>query len=905
MPAQAASTAGPAPTRRPNGRYSVPRVPEGVIPRPRLADRIEDGAARGMVVVSGPAGAGKTLLLASWAGQRRVTPSWLSLEPEDAEPERFWTRVLQALQTSPHLAPTSLLATMVPPPRHDPRFAGFVVDACQELPAPVVLVVEDLHQLSGSAAMASLAELTRRGLGNLRLVISTRTDPTLPLQRLRVGDQLTELTADDLAFDASEAVALLAQYDLHLSPGQLGTLLERTEGWAAGIRLAALSLSTRPDVETAVQELAGDHRDVADFFVEEVIDQLPRHLTEFLLDTCLPRRICADLANALTGRYDGQMVLADLERHNLFVVALDDRRSWYRYHHLFGELLRHRLAATSPRRVRELNLLAAGWFAGHEEPMQAAAHLADAGAWSDLARFVTRSAGVNLLGVERHTLVEVLQRVPDELVRDDPEMATAAAVACYARYDVQGLHAHVARARALQHRLTGLEAAIVDAVLTTLEAIGAWLDGDAEVQSAAATAALGKLGRLGPAAVPALSTYLGGAGVVLGMGLLWTGRLDQAEAALGKATKALESEPAVPPVLAVHLHGNLAVLRAFQGRLREARREAEAALARAERSGWLFLPQSAMALLAEAVVALVRGEDERCGATLERCRTSLADLEDRFALATLALVQARLEVTTGRPEAAAATVRDFRSGARDWRLPWFLQRWLEIVDLEIALTAGDPDERDDLLRRLEGGWESARPEAHRVALVARGHLHANRPKEALRLLEPVTAGPAPDVVPAVDAWVVTALAHDRLRDDAEAIAALQRAVALAEEESVVRPFLLSGGRMRVLLERQRQVHPGQEAFVRRLLTALGADPSGLEPRPLLEPLTQRERSVLTLLPTMMSNGEIADELCVSVNTVKVHLKSLYRKLGVTSRRHAVARARELALVDDGAPSVPS
>jgi LuxR family maltose regulon positive regulatory protein len=793
------------------------------------------------------------------------------------------------------------------PPRFDPRFVLRLLDACEELPRPVVLVLDDLHQLAGTPAMGSLAEATRRGLGNLHLVIATRMDPPLPLQRLRLSDELTEIRGEDLAFNAPECVQLLGHYDLVLRPEQLHTLLHRTEGWATGLRLAALALLASHDVDRAVAELAGDHRNVADFFVEEVLDHLPTDVVDFLLDTCVPRRICAGLATTLTGRRDAQAVLTELERDNLFVVALDGRRAWYRYHHLFGDLLRHRLVANNPDRVRELHLVCASWFAEHDDHLETAWHLAEAAAWGDLARYTTRCAAANLLGVERHALVQLLHRMPGWLVLRDPDAATAAAIAAYGEYDLQALRGHVAEARGMQHVLGGLDAQVVDAVLTTLEALAAWMDGDAELQAETATAALDRLGRLTTAALPALPAYRGKLNIVLGIGRMWSGHLDEADEVLTHTERSFAAQDGVPPVLSVHLHSNLAVLRAFQGRLREAQREADIALSVAERSGWLFLAQSGMALLAEAVIAMVRGEYERCAEVVERARASLLDLQDPFALAALVLVQARVELATGKVAAAAATLAQLRTGPHSWRLPWFLQRWSELVELEIALAAGDADRRDALQEHLENSWDSARPEAHRISLVARAHVAANRPEQALAVLECITQSAPRDLIPTVDGWVVCALAHDRLRQDADALEALERALDLAEDEGIVRPFLLSGHRLAVLLERQQQVHNDHQAFVQRLLSRFGSEANHtvVPALPLVEPLTNRERSVLQLLPTMMSNSEIADQLSVSVNTVKVHLKSLYRKLGVKTRRQAVVRARALGLIEAGSVVVPA
>jgi LuxR family maltose regulon positive regulatory protein len=283
--------------------------------------------------------------------------------------------------------------------------------------------------------------------------------------------------------------------------------------------------------------------------------------------------------------------------------------------------------------------------------------------------------------------------------------------------------------------------------------------------------------------------------------------------------------------------------------------------------------------------------------TLERCRAALGRLDDRISISGASLLEARVELSAGNPSAAATTLERLRHRSRDWQMPWFMERWCELVELEISLARAPDQRRAGLLRRLEDSWGAARPEGHRIVLIARAHLIDNRPEEALRLLAAVTGDSSADLVPATEAWVLTSLAHDRLRQDDRAIAALEEALTLAEPQDIVRPFMSAGGRMQALLERQRDVATPHRAFVELLLSRLTGDHAPVDPGLLIEGLTRRERSVLQLIPTMMSNAEIADALSVSVNTVKVHLKSLYRKLGVSSRRQAVSRARALGLLD--------
>jgi LuxR family maltose regulon positive regulatory protein len=307
-----------------------------------------------------------------------------------------------------------------------------------------------------------------------------------------------------------------------------------------------------------------------------------------------------------------------------------------------------------------------------------------------------------------------------------------------------------------------------------------------------------------------------------------------------------------------------------------------------------------MVFLAESLVRLTTGEDDECAEAVTRSRASVGGLEDRFTTTGLALVQARLELDSGNATAAGATLRRLRRRAEGWPMSEYLERWRELVELEVALAAGDETRLDDLVHSLSTGWDDVtHPKPQRLVLLGRAHLQAGRPDECLQVLKPLTTGTTTSLIAAVGAWVLTALAHDRMRRDAESSAAIARAVALADAEWIVRPFVTAGGRTRALLERHRHLALEHHAFVEHLVARLGGDSEHRTGTELVEPLTNRERSVLQLLPSMMSNAEIADELFVSVNTVKVHLKALYRKLGVGSRRQAVARARALGLLAAG------
>ncbi|HYO19555.1 MAG TPA: LuxR C-terminal-related transcriptional regulator, partial [Dermatophilaceae bacterium] len=859
---------------------------------------LDDGVAAGTVVVLAPAGSGKTLLLAAWAAAHRTGAAWLSVEPEDVDPQQFWGRVLSALQAADDVPPTSLLATMQAPPVYDARFVTTLVDACAQLPGPRVLVLDDMHLLAGSPAAESLAAALRRGMGALRLVIATRGDPQLPLQRLRLGGQLTEIRADSLRFDAAETAQLLAAHGVPLRADLLRTLLEKTEGWAAGLRMAALSLQSSDDCAATVEQLAGDQRGLADYFIEEVLGHQDPELTRFLVDTCVVHQISAGLADALTGRTDGRLLLQRLERENLFVTALDDRGTWYRYHPLFGDLLRHRLRTEDPTRQRGLHRRAAAWFAAEGELLEAARHLRAAEEWVPLARFVLRSAGAEVLGPERAFLIALLLGAPADLITQNAEVAAAAAVASYAQYDPVGLASYLARARALLPGLPPHDAQLTEAVLVTLEAVLAWLRADARAQVRWSEESLAKLASILPEEMPAAPVYRIAATTIYAMGQLWSGELGEAERVLDSTIAALSGRSAMTPVLVLHLHGNLAVLKAMGGRLREARREVDIVLALAEESGWTLQPLAATAFLTDALVRLLEGDTEGCAAALDRGDACVDDLPDRYAETGLSLVRARMEVSRGNPRGARSVLDQLRGRAVGWTMPLFLDQWCSLVEAEVLLAEGRPLEVPALFADAPGSSPQSRPRAHRIVVRARSLLLTNEPARCRELLQRLFDEPPADRVPVTEAWLLAALAHDRLREDAQARTALAYALDVAAPEGIARPFLLAGPAALRLLQRHRSAEGAHGGFVVDLVERLGGDirqPPAPQP---LEPLTNRERSVLVLLPTMMSNAEIAEQLYVSVNTVKVHLKSLYRKLGVSSRRQAAVQARLLGLLDD-------
>ena len=708
-----------------------------------------------------------------------------------------------------------------------------------------MLVLDDLEHVRGPA-LASLGELLVHGGDALHVVAATRSDPQLPLERLRLSGRSRELRAADLAFTLEETTALLEELGLSLRPDLVARLLERTEGWAAGLRLAGLSLRGEADPDAFVAEFAGDDRAIADYLTGEVLAGLPAPTRELLLRTSIAGRICGELADALTGGSDGALLLEGLERTGTFLVPLDRHRTWFRYHGLFAELLRARCGSSIPASSRSCTR-AAEWLAANGLGREALPHALGAGGLPSAAKLV---AG--------HWLDLLLDMVaPDAITAvaegaDDARLAVSGASARLALGDPAGAEARLAGVRSDDGDAGRL------AVLLRARARG-------DVALAAAQSATllrdTEPGRAGDA-LRALALFHHGASEFS------HGRLEVAAERLeGAAALAVESER---EGLLLGCLGRGAALELAEGRLRRADHAARNALALAEPRGWHRTATAAWAYATLAAVHWQRDElddaerrADAAAAAAYAARASDAVVATRALRAHLAAVRGDLDRARGLLRAVHEALPGAGPVARRWLdalgpAPWAPDGPAGPVD-EAAdwLTRGDPLAA---LRRVEG-LPDAHPELHPVL-----RLHA---------------------------WLIAALAHHGLGQLDKASHALEQALALAASEGYRRPFV-AGFPLRRLLERHLARPTAYGPLVAELLDALAQ--GGEAPPGLLEPLSERERAVLRLLPALLSNPEIAAELFVSVNTVKTHIKTIYRKLDVTSRRDAVTRARELRLI---------
>jgi len=870
------------------------------VSRPRLLRLLEAGTRGPLTVLAAPPGAGKTILLASWmmGGQPPGPVAWVTVDRGDHDPTRFWAHVVAALRSSGAVPPDGLLAGLGPPaPDATQEFLAALVNGLAELPGPVVLVLDDLHEATCPAVATGLQFVLRHAPPQLRLVLASRADPPLSLQRLSVAGQLTEIRAAELAFTPAEAGELLAGLGVGLPDGELETLCTRTEGWVAGLRLAALSLRDHPDPGRFVAEFAGDDHAVAGYLVEEVLARQPSEVQEFLLRTCVTDRLCGGLADALTDRRDGERMLALLEHDHAFTTGLGPGRAWYRYHPLFAELLRAELRHRLPGDIPELHRRAAAWHAANGLVEEAVDH-ALAGRDPDGAAGLLATHGFAiLLDGQAETLRKLLGRLPVSKVRADRELALVAGAGRLALGELEEADAwlELAGARRPGSGAAGSLAGVLRARLRG--------DVDGVVSAAGPLLASPPEAGWGEGAVEADRRAL--VLSILGAAELWSARLDDAAAHL-EESRAL-AEGGGREHLALVATGHMALLEAVRGRLARAHRLGREAAEVVERRGWSASAPAACGELALAWVAWCR--DDLAGAlgALERARRAARAGRDPPAVLAVALVEARLAASGSREDAGdgLARLRAALAEVAGWRLPRLLADAARSAEAGLLLAAGDETGVADLL----GGGDAGERPVGEAVILARLQLARGDPGAAAGVLAPLHGGWAPAPCPAtlIEAWLLDAVAHRRLADHTAAAESLERALALAAPEGYPRVFVEGGAPVRALLADHLHRGTAHRALAKALLEGLlsqmtgpVASVGGGSPPPtlpvLVESLSEREHVVLRYLPSMLSAGEIAAELYVSVNTVKTHIKSIYRKLDANRRWDAVRRARQLHLL---------
>ena len=875
-------------------KLSLPITSRWLVARGRLLESLDVGVQGRLTLLTGPAGSGKTVLLSSWATTARLPGpvAWLSLEAADNDPARFWSYLLAALRQSGAAAPGGRLDSLGLPIGGPDR--GFVLElagALSELAGPVVVILDDFQVLTNPAVLDSLTAVLRRSSAALRLVLASREDPSVPLAGLPAISPRVEVGAAELAFTAGEAAQLLAGHGLALAEADLEVVWARTEGWAAGLRLFALSLQDHPDPGGFVAQFAGSGRAVADYLLEEVLDRVAEQDQAFLLHTSVVERVSGELADALTGHADGAQTLARLERTNAFVVALDDDRSWYRYHQLLGEVLQARLQASASRLVPELHRRAASWYRDQGFPVEATRHALAGGQWTLAAELLTRIWQGFILDGEMAMLAQLVDQFPAAVVEADAELVTVRAARRLGAGDWDRADSDLQRAEQVAAGLPKRRRRRFAVALATVSLYRARLRGDLDAAVVAARQLL-------PAAGAGLAEPVGDddlralALLNLGIAEVWTGALETGTRHLRAGLTV--ARHAVRDGLVVGFLGQLAAVTAGS-RLGEGVRLAQETLALAERRGWSRNPSAACAYLVLGGAHFDRGDlaaAERYLDLAMACRP-----EPAISL-TIALTRAVVTHANGDPAAGLEILRGARKELQRLNGPYVLAASLREWEARLLAATGQVEQARALLSTSD---EPPQSSAATLAIRAELQLAQGNAAGAVATLAPCLDGSAPSLVPyqRLETLLLDAVARRRLGDIDGAATSIEHALQVAEPERYRQVFWNLGEEVHALLLRQRERGTAHPQLLTELLDrpSVSDAPSAVPPPVALAmPLTDREQAVLGFLDSDLTTRQIANELYVSVDTVRSQVRSIYQKLDASCRNDAVRRARHLRLL---------
>jgi LuxR family transcriptional regulator, maltose regulon positive regulatory protein len=923
----------------------IPPPRSKIVLRPRLIERLNEGLQRtaSVALISASAGFGKTTLISEWVATLTPGPSasgrgaglrvaWLSLDAGDNDPARFLVYLVAALQTiAPKMGDRVLEALQSSQPPSTEALLTTLLNEITTLSDNFSLVLDDYHVIDSQPLDQALTFLVEHLPPQMHLVIASREDPPLPLARLRVRGQLTELRAADLRFTAVEAADFLNRVmGLNLAAEDVAALENRTEGWIAGLQLAALSLQGQADATRFIQSFTGSHRFVLDYLVEEVLRRQPEYVRSFLLQTSILERLCGPLCDAVcsvgtagTGQADSRVMLEALERGNLFVIPLDDGRQWYRYHQLFAEVLQSHLREAQADRVAALHLRASAWYERNNLPADAIHHALAGEDFERAAELLERVWLAMDLNYQSALWLNWVKALPDELIRARPVVSLGYAWALLNGGELEASEARLRDAErwlepaGRQSQKSSLKMVVVDeaefrslpASIASARAYRALALGDIPgtivyARQALTLAPEGDLVRRTQAtALLGMAEYAGGdlqaaerslldfqasmwqagdiasaLGITFILANIWMvqGRLRQAVGAYQQALHLAASRDAPLPIGTSDLYRGLSEVLCEQGELEAAAQHlltAEKLGEHAALTGWPHRLGVAQARMTEA-----RGDLAGALALLDEAERQYVrnPLPDR----SIAALKARVWIRQGKlTEAAGWAHAQGLSPADDLS---YLREFEHLTLARLLIARHKTDRVDDALRAALGLLE--------------------------RLLQAAEVGNRTGSV--IEILLLQALAHHAQGGRPRALASLERALALAEPEGYVQVFVDEGQPMRFLIldsglrieKQKRDQNQKTAGYVEKLLAALTQpttrlpSPTDNRPSAMVEPLSERELEVLKLLGTELSGPEIARELSVSLNTVRTHTKNIYSKLGANNRRAAIRRAEELDLL---------
>ena len=883
----------------------IPRPRKDLVSRPRLIDCLNEGLDKKLTLIAAPAGFGKTTLLSEWIPQSPRCVTWLSLEESDNDPTRFWAYIIASLQTlSPQLGENALSLLQSSTSPAITSILTILINDLTTIRDAFAIVLDDYHVIEANVIHESLTFLTNHLPDNMHLVITSRVDPPLQLSRLRVRHQLTEIRANDLRFTVEEADTFLTQVmNLRLSANQVQALGARTEGWIAGLQIAGLSMQGRDDLSEFIQLFSGSHRHILGYLADEVLNRQPRQVLDFLLHTSILDQLCGPLCDAVTEGMDSQAVLESLEHSNMFILPMDEEGKWFRYHHLFAEVLQARLKGSQPERLPELHRRASQWL---ETSGRAAEAIEHAISGKDFPRAAHLIAGIiqsyNDKGAVG-TLVNWIDQLPEELVLKNAELLSYKGWLLYLAGRVNEAKDHADKARAY---ITVDTPPAARGRLAYLDSQFAIAKGDMSAVQAFALEAIELIGEkdvffriLALMTIASVQTMVGNTKDAIGY--------------LREAARIGEHSGQPFPTLTAH--AKLANQLNLQGSLQEARAVCQHAMSLYLDSSGQPSPISSIAFVEAAKLAYEEDDMDALGQYI-RVATRL---EEALSIPGLSFeinyIQTLFEGAKGNLESALDLARMGRANAEQIGLRGYIAVFTALeADLLLRLkdvtafkewiaSAGSTFARCDELLNMYGSIVYARFLIHQTHLSDAAELIARMEETARR---------SDYVRPLLSLLSLKALMYRWQGDSEQAQASLEEALRLAMPQKYRRTFIDEGEPMRVLLvgyrsileQRAGAMEKGETiqplVYIDRLLAAFPThtDPGQPGNGTIPEALSERELDILRLIATGRSNQEIAEILVIAVSTVKSHINNLYGKLGTQRRTQAISIARDLGLLEE-------
>lgn len=900
-------------------KFYIPPPPSKVVARPRLVKQLTEGFAAGhkLSLISAPAGFGKSTLISEWIMNYGQQSTWLSLDENDHDVARFLVYLINALQTvSPNLGADILdvLQSSQFPPIDS--ILTTLLNEISAIPNDFILVLDDYHLTEAKSIDDALTFLIDHLPRQMHLVITTREDPSLPIPRLRARNQLTEIRAADLRFIPSEVAEFLNQVmGLNLSAEEVAALEARTEGWIAGLQLAALSMRGQQDIHGFIQAFAGDHRYIVDYLVEEVLQRQPESTRKFLLQTSILERLNGPLCDAVTSQLGSKSKLENLQRDNLFLIPLDDKRDWYRYHHLFADVLHMHLMMEQADQIPALHKRASEWFEQNNLTADAIHHALEAKDFERAADLIERVLPFMRQSRQEPALLGWLKALPDELLQNHPVLNVNYVGTLLQNGQFDGVES---RLRDIEQWLAAPEDIRKQPIYTDEEDFQR-LPSSVSMYRAAIALAQGDVGNTMRYASKVLELSReeddlprGAASSLLGLASWTSGDLETAYKMFSSGMSHLQKVGFISDVISGCI--TLADIRITQGRLREAMNiyerglllatqqdaptlrgaadmhvgmselyyerndliAAEQHLLKSKELGELnWLPKNpyrwrvAMAHLRE----IQGGVDDALGLLNEAERLYMSDFAPN--IHPVLALKARVWIKQGELEKALNWASERKLTIEED--PSYLREFEQITLVRVLLSQCQSDYLDSLLNNATGYME--------------------------RLLQAAEAGGRMGSV--IEILILQALAYQMQKESSVALSALERALKLAEPEGYIRLFVNEGAAMETLLHiaAANKIMPD---YINKLLSAFETERKGNgkkihlsaapDSKSQIEALSQRELDILRLFKTELSGPEISQELVIALSTVRTHTKSIYSKLNVNSRRAAVKRAIELGLI---------